>query len=78
MKKKLIFKIYFQFAMIVIGNKVDSKFKSGALNLERGLSSGKQDFDTDKKEWPIYRPTIKVEARAQCSGALIKLKITFR
>lgn len=57
-----------QFALIVLGTKVDSTMKSGALDLQRGLSSGKQDFDTDKNEWPIYQPVIKVEARAQCSG----------
>jgi len=37
-------------------------------NLERGLSSGKQEFDSDNKEWPVSEPIIKLEARAQCSG----------
>ncbi len=45
-----------------------SVLRSGALNLERGLTNGKQDYETDSKEWPVNQPTIKVEARAQCSG----------
>ena len=58
----------FQFVLNILGSKVGPNIQSGALNLKRGLSSGKQDFDTDEKEWPIYKPTIKVEAMAQCSG----------
>ena len=57
-----------QFALNVVGKQVDAKNKSGMSNLERGVSSGKQEFDTDANEWPIRQPIIKLEARAQCSG----------
>lgn len=30
--------------------------------------SGKQDYDTDQKEWPVNQPTPKIEANAQCAG----------
>ena len=46
------------------------RVRTGAVELERGISSGKQEFDTDETQWPVHQPTIKVEARAQCSGIL--------
>lgn len=52
----------------ILGDKVPPALKSGALELERGVSSGKQDYETDEKQWPVNKPTIKVEARAQTSG----------
>jgi len=36
--------------------------------LERPLSSGKQEFDTDKSLFPLNEPLRKIEAVAQCSG----------
>jgi len=42
--------------------------QSGATDLERGLSSGKQDYETDLNEWPINQPSVKVDAKTQCSG----------
>jgi len=57
-----------QFALHVVGDRASPRVRSGALDLERGLSSGKQEFETDEKQWPVNKPTIKVEARAQCSG----------
>jgi xanthine dehydrogenase/oxidase len=60
--------IYEQFVLAIIGDKAAPEFRSGALNLERGIMNGKQDYETDSKEWPVNQPTIKVEARAQCSG----------
>lgn len=51
-----------------MGEKSSSFLKSGAHNLVRDIMVGKQDYDTDSKEWPVNQPTIKIEARAQCSG----------
>lgn len=53
---------------MIVGDKVAPTFRSGALNLERGLTTGKQEYDTNSSDWPVNKPTIKVEARAQCSG----------
>ena len=58
--------------LTIIGDKAAPEFRSGALNLERGIMRGKQDYDTDPKEWPVNQPTIKVEARAQCAGTLVQ------
>jgi xanthine dehydrogenase/oxidase len=58
-----------QFMLAIIGETAAPEFRSGALNLEREIMNGKQDYETDSKEWPVNQPTIKVEARAQCSGS---------
>ncbi len=63
--------IYFQFVLTIIGDKAAPEFQSGSLNWERKIMRGKQDYDTDSKEWPVNQPTIKVEARAQCSGTIL-------
>lgn len=42
--------------------------KSGGEEFIRPVSSGKQDFDTNRENWPINEPIPKVEALAQCSG----------
>jgi len=60
--------LLYKFALHVVGEKASAHVRTGAHDLERGLSSGKQEFDTDEKEWPVNKPTIKAEARAQCSG----------
>lgn len=52
----------------MLGDKVPLALKSGALELERGFSSGKQDYETDENQWPLNKPVIKLEARAQTSG----------
>ncbi len=58
----------FQFLLGIVAEDADPVLRSGSANLERGLSSGKQDFDTVSKDWPLHQPVPKLEARAQCSG----------
>ena len=41
---------------------------SGGKILERPLSTGKQDYETNKSVWPLNKPVPKLEAVAQCSG----------
>ncbi|XP_014224706.2 xanthine dehydrogenase/oxidase-like isoform X1 [Trichogramma pretiosum] len=48
--------------------KVSSRFQSGSTMLSRELSSGKQEFDTDRNTWPLNEPITKVEAIHQTSG----------
>ena len=69
--------------LTILGDKVPKHISSGALDLQREISSGKQEFDTDSKNWPVNQPTIKVEARSQCSGSFsiknnlcLKFKVT--
>lgn len=49
-------------------NKVNPKYRSGAALLERGISSGKQDYNTDKNLWPLNQPIPKIESVYQTSG----------
>lgn len=41
---------------------------SGAVEIERPVSSGSQTFQTDRSEWPLTEPVVKYEGLAQCSG----------
>lgn len=47
---------------------MDPKARSGGTLLERGLSSGKQDFDSNKNLWPLNQPLPKLESIYQTSG----------
>ena len=40
------------------------------MELERGLSSGQQSYETDEDLWPVSEPRQKVEARWQTSGEI--------
>ena len=44
--------------------------RSGALNLDRGVSTSEQSYDTDESLWPVSEPIEKVEAKWQTSGEL--------
>ena len=42
--------------------------RSGAADIDRGLSSGQQAFDTDESEWPVSQPIEKLEGKRQAAG----------
>ena len=44
--------------------------RTGATNLDRGLSRGEQSYDTDESLWPVSQPIEKVEAKFQTAGEL--------
>lgn len=44
------------------------RLRSGSEVLERSLSSGKQDYDTDRNIWPVNKPIPKLESIYQTSG----------
>jgi hypothetical protein len=58
----------FQFILSLSPPGLPARLISGGRDLFRPLSSGKQQFDTDKTEWPLTKPVPKLEALAQCSG----------
>ncbi|XP_065224598.1 uncharacterized protein LOC135848590 isoform X2 [Planococcus citri] len=60
--------LFYKFILSLSPNTIDSKYRSGGSLLTRPLSSGKQDFQTDKSKWPVTKPMPKLEAFAQCSG----------
>ncbi|XP_039304286.1 xanthine dehydrogenase 1 isoform X2 [Solenopsis invicta] len=67
-RKTLAEGLFYKFVLSVKPDNVNSKFRSGGTILQRGLSSGIQDYDTDKNIWPVSKPTIKLEAIQQTSG----------
>ncbi|XP_034185073.2 uncharacterized protein LOC117606576 isoform X1 [Osmia lignaria lignaria] len=67
-RKLLAEGLFFKFILSIKPEKVDPKMRSGGSVLQRGLSSGKQDFDTDKNLWPLNQPLPKMESIHQTSG----------
>ncbi|XP_073981573.1 uncharacterized protein isoform X2 [Rhodnius prolixus] len=67
-KKLLAISLFYRYILSINSNKIDKKFRSGSNNLRRPLSSGKQDYSTNKKFWPVNKPIQKLEAILQCSG----------
>ena len=59
-----------QFFLHVLGDSASPAVRSGAndITLERGLTSGKQSFETDESLWPVSQPIEKVEAKWQTAG----------
>ena len=47
----------------MLGTSASEEVQSGALNLERGLSSGQQRYDTDESLYPVSEPREKLEGR---------------
>ena len=54
--------------MSVLGASASSAVQSGAEELERGLSSGVQEWETDESQWPLTQPVPKYEGKIQCAG----------
>ena len=44
---------------------VSARLQSGADLLVRPLSSGKQEYSTDKTKWPLTEPMPKLSAKLQ-------------
>ncbi|XP_063888909.1 uncharacterized protein LOC135115838 isoform X1 [Scylla paramamosain] len=51
-----------------LANKVNPKLASAGPNIERPLSSGRQEFDMDREAWPVGEPLPKLESATQISG----------
>ncbi|KAL0109815.1 hypothetical protein PUN28_013466 [Cardiocondyla obscurior] len=67
-RKTLAEGLFYKFVLSIKPENVNSKIRSGGSLLTRGLSSGTQDYDTDKNIYPVSKPTIKLEAIQQTSG----------
>ncbi|XP_011061244.1 PREDICTED: xanthine dehydrogenase/oxidase-like isoform X2 [Acromyrmex echinatior] len=67
-RKTLAMGLFYKFVLSIKPENVNSKLRSGGSILKRGLSSGTQDYDTDKNVWPINKPMVKLEAIQQTSG----------
>ncbi|KAL0109816.1 hypothetical protein PUN28_013467 [Cardiocondyla obscurior] len=60
--------LFYKFVLSIKPEKLNNRLYSGAFILERGLSSGKQSYDTNKTLWPVNKPTTKYDAIKQTSG----------
>ncbi|XP_069694441.1 xanthine dehydrogenase-like isoform X2 [Periplaneta americana] len=67
-RKGLAEALFYKFVLGLSPPNLPETFTSGGKDLQRPLSSGKQDFDTDKSVWPLNKPIPKLEAMTQCSG----------
>ncbi|KAF6204368.1 hypothetical protein GE061_002709 [Apolygus lucorum] len=67
-RRGLALSLLYKFVLSVDPSKVSDKNKSGGPLMQRPVSSGKQDFDTDRNIWPLNKPIPKIEALIQCSG----------
>ncbi|XP_073981118.1 uncharacterized protein isoform X2 [Rhodnius prolixus] len=67
-RKKLAISLFYRFVLGVNPDLVNEPYRSGYNNLQRPLSSGKQEYVSNKKEWPLTQPIPKIESLIQCSG----------
>ncbi|XP_058461613.1 uncharacterized protein LOC131436745 [Malaya genurostris] len=70
-RKNLAVSLFYKFILGIAPEgqiNVKSEYKSGSTVMQRPLSSGKQTFDTYKKNWPLTRNVPKIEALAQTAG----------
>ncbi|XP_017888813.1 xanthine dehydrogenase/oxidase-like isoform X2 [Ceratina calcarata] len=67
-RKLLAEGLFYKFILSVKPENTNERQRSGATILERGLSSGKHEFQTDKSLWPVTEPLPKIESIHQTSG----------
>jgi xanthine dehydrogenase/oxidase len=60
--------LIFQYVLGLSPPNLPINLVSGGKILERPVSTGKQDFETNKSVWPLNKPVPKMEAVVQCSG----------
>ncbi|XP_074027296.1 uncharacterized protein isoform X2 [Leptinotarsa decemlineata] len=66
-RKNLAISLFYKF-ILNIAPQISNRNRSGGTLIQRPLSTGVQQFGTQKNEWPLTEPVIKIEARAQTSG----------
>jgi xanthine dehydrogenase/oxidase len=66
--KTIIFLPIFQYVLGLSPPNLPENLVTGGKILERPVSTGKQDFETNKSVWPLNKPVPKLEAVIQCSG----------
>ncbi|XP_073981622.1 uncharacterized protein isoform X2 [Rhodnius prolixus] len=67
-RKQLALSLFYRYVLSVNPDIVNKRFRSGYNNLQRPISSGKQEYVTNKKNWPVSKPVQKLEALIQCAG----------
>ncbi|XP_073981070.1 uncharacterized protein isoform X1 [Rhodnius prolixus] len=67
-RRTLAVSLFYRFVLSVNPEQVNERYRTGCNNLQRPLSSGKQEYVTNKAEWPLTQPMPKMESLIQCSG----------
>lgn len=68
-RKTLAIALFYRFLLNTSApEKIGDQFKSGAIGLERPLSSGTQTFASDDKLYPLTEPVPKYDGLIQCAG----------
>ncbi|CAC5385055.1 XDH [Mytilus coruscus] len=67
-RKNVAIGFLYSYFLEVLGDTAGSKYRSGAIPLQRPLSSGQQSYDTKPMEWPLTEPLMKLEAMNQTTG----------
>ncbi|XP_011706589.1 PREDICTED: xanthine dehydrogenase-like, partial [Wasmannia auropunctata] len=67
-RRTLAMGLFYKFVLSIKPENINPRFRSGEFIMERGLSSGTQDFDADKTLWPVNKPMPKLDAIKQTSG----------
>ena len=67
-RRQLAMGLFYKFFLHVLGETASEDVRSGAVDLERGLTSGTQSFETDSALYPVSQPVEKVEAKWQTAG----------
>ncbi|KAJ8668983.1 hypothetical protein QAD02_000242 [Eretmocerus hayati] len=60
--------LFYKFILGINYKNVKPQYRSGATLLQRDVSSGKQNFDTDRSLWPTNQPIPKIGSIYQTSG----------
>jgi xanthine dehydrogenase/oxidase len=62
--------LFYRFALSALGENVPPHLRSAAVPLQRGVSSGTQQFSFDEStHWPVSQPLPKRSAVAQVTGS---------
>ncbi|OQV18343.1 Xanthine dehydrogenase [Hypsibius exemplaris] len=67
-KQSLSCSLFYKFALEIVGNSANSRFRSAVGSLSRPISSGTQDFPTNASNYPLTQPIPKLESLVQCTG----------
>ncbi|OQV23093.1 Xanthine dehydrogenase [Hypsibius exemplaris] len=67
-KKSLSMSLFYKFALELVGDLADTRYRSAVGSLVRPLSSGKQTYSTVPDNYPVTRAMPKLESMVQCTG----------
>lgn len=70
--------MFLQFVLsIAPPQRITAKNKSGGELLQRPISSGVQEYSSNKDRYPLSKPMVKLEALSQTSGTYFVLKLKY-